>query len=228
MPELNVLDRRQGLQPYSGKVLADIPPSRSFDVGTVLVPEQIPHASVFVVCSGAVGLQHILGDGRRTLSTLYLDGDVVDFGEIDDTAGTLICLLSVSGYFVADEELDHGKRTDSGFRAALDANHLRQNRFLARHCLDLARKTAVEKLASYIFECRKRQRLASGHDIHLILMRIDIADYMGLRAETLSRAFAQLTQSALIDVREANFVRILNEATLRQIANGLMSSSGYL
>lgn len=228
MQELSVFDRRQGLRPYSGTVLAELPLTRSFDVDTVLVPEQIPHASVFVVCGGAVGLQHILGDGRRTLSKLYLDGDVIDFGEIGDTAGTLVCLLPVSGFFIADEELDHRKRTDPGFRAALEANYARQNRFLDRHCVDLARKSAVEKLASYIFECRSRQCLAGGRDIHLILMRIDIADYMGLRAETLSRAFAQLTQLTLIDVRDANYVQIMNEPTLRQIANGLVCRSGYL
>ncbi len=224
MQELGALDRRKRPPPCSGNVRADVPLTRLFKANTVLVPEQVPHATVFVVCGGVVGLQHILGDGRRTLSTLYLDGDVVDFGELGDTSGTLICLRSVSGYLISDEEFDRRKRTDHEFCASLETNYARQNRFMARHCADLAHKSSVEKLASYIFECRSRQRFASGRDIHLILRRIDIADYMGLRAETLSRTFSQLKQLGLIDVRSASRVRIINEPVLRQIANGSVST----
>lgn len=93
------------------------------------------------------------------------------------------------------------------------------------HCTDLGKKTALERTAAFFFECSNRFAPGNGkRSIPLILHRIDIADYLGLRQETLSRAITKLEQKILIRIDESNCVKILNFKHLKQIANGAIKA----
>jgi CRP/FNR family transcriptional regulator len=177
-------------------------------------------SSVFIISTGAIGLRHMLGDGRQTISILFLEGEVLDLRNMEKSGGSLTCLLPVTGYLFDGNTFDRMQTEDEEFRSEQNANHVRQLNFAAKHCVDLARKSAIEKLASYIFECRKRQQIGRTDMVSLKLRRSDIADYLGLRVETLSRGFTKLKQLKLIADEDVENVHILNEPVLRQLANG--------
>ena len=66
----------------------------------------------------------------------------------------------------------------------------------------LGRKTARERLASFLL-AQSRQGMPSGHSrqrFRLPMTRIDIADYLGLTIETVSRTFTRLRAEGLIDI----------------------------
>ncbi len=201
-------------------------PFRSFEVNTLLAGEVFNKRPIIIVSHGAIGLQHLLKDGRRTISTIFLSNEVLDVRHFRKADGRLVCLTPVEVHLMKAEHFEQLKRESSEVRAALAASHYRQCGFTARHCVDLARKSAVEKLASFIFECQNRQMIEKGNSICLILKRIDIADYMGLRPETLSRAFASLKKHQIIHCDGSDHIDILDVHTLRQIANGAIEQFG--
>ncbi len=175
---------------------------------------------IIIISSGAAGLQHFLKDGRRTISTIFLAGEVLDFNQIRGSGGSLCCLLPGEARVFNAVELEKLQQENSQAWATLMIGKFRCCSLTTNHLVDLARKSAIEKLASFIFECRNRQATDRGKLINLILNRIDIADYMGLRPETLSRAFTKLKRLKLIACEYGDHIHILNEPALRQIANG--------
>jgi CRP/FNR family transcriptional regulator len=91
----------------------------------------------------------------------------------------------------------------------------------------LARKNAVERVASYLLNlamhhesCANGMLPASAMTLSLPVSRADLADYLGLTIETVSRSFAQLKKAALIDFSNAHAVTLLHPRQLEQIANG--------
>ena len=64
----------------------------------------------------------------------------------------------------------------------------------------LGRKTAAEKVASFLLLMCEQQAGNDTETIDLPMGRGDIADYLGLTIETVSRTFTQLQASGLIDL----------------------------
>ncbi len=181
---------------------------------------------IAIISSGAAGLQHFLRDGRRTLSTIFLTGEVLDYSQMRGSGGSLCRLLPGKARLYDVDVIEHLRFNNPKAWATLMAGKFRCCSLSTNHSVDLARKSAVEKLASFIFECRSRQAECRSTLINLILNRIDIADYMGLRPETLSRAFTKLKQRRMIACDGSDFIHILNEPGLRQIANGATNECG--
>ena len=84
----------------------------------------------------------------------------------------------------------------------------------------LGRKTATEKVVSFLLmiadRCRKKGGLAD--EIELPMTRTDIADYLGLRIETVSRELSALKAQRLVQFTGTHEVRLLEKARLRALA----------
>ena len=90
----------------------------------------------------------------------------------------------------------------------------------------LGRKTARERLASFLL-AQSRQGMPSGHSrqrFRLPMTRIDIADYLGLTIETVSRTLTRLCAEGLIDIVSQSGVVICDPVALERLAGGLSSS----
>jgi len=88
-----------------------------------------------------------------------------------------------------------------------------QIHFAADHSVDLGKKSAPERL--------RRQMGGEGCEtVDLALRRSDIADYMGLQPETVSRGLKELERRGLISLKGRSRVVIHDEPALRQLANG--------
>jgi len=196
----------------------------SLETDAVLQHDEHPDALFGIVSDGIVGIQHVLTDGRRSISHLFLPGDIIDFRYFNKVASNAVCLFPCELVLVDADSLSKLGEDEQEVRSMLGHSLMKHWGFATRHCTDLARKSAVEKLASYIFECQNRNpvRLENVNkgSVHLALRRIDISDYLGLRPETLCRAFAKLKQSKLIAFNDIGYVHILNEDVLRNIADG--------
>jgi len=220
MTDLAYIDDSNFLSHSTGHIQAMTPISNTFDQDTILDGQAFRDLPLLVVTKGAIGLKHTLGDGRQTISVLFLEGDVLDLRQYLSASGKLACVLPVTAFLYSSEHFKQKEQDNTKFHIDQTSNRARQQLYAAQHCVDLARKSAVEKLASFIFECRKRQQLGRHLTVSLRLRRADIADYMGLRAETLSRAFAKLRKHQFIEYNNADEIHILNEPALRQLANG--------
>ncbi|MGI9503239.1 MAG: Crp/Fnr family transcriptional regulator [Geminicoccaceae bacterium] len=92
------------------------------------------------------------------------------------------------------------------------------------HIADLAAKTPLERVASVLFEFRRwPEGQVSGRDqpvVRIPMRRTDIADYLGMKPETLCRAVRSLEQERLIRTLDADRILMADVIGLRRIANG--------
>jgi len=191
---------------------------RGDDVGS----EELLVWPILMVVSGAISMQHLLEDGRKTIAALYMQGDIIDMrGASKRDRGHLIAL----------GRTEICRMAPAAFEAALNANqdarkvawnNLRNQTFRAiEHSADLAKKQALEKLASFVFECRRRQRTDRDDAwVGIPLRRLDLADYLGMQPETVSRCFRDLEDRGVIAFQGKSKLRILDFPILRRIANG--------
>jgi CRP/FNR family transcriptional regulator len=191
-------------------------------VGEPLFFEGDPADAVFTVTSGALRLSKLLADGRRQIAGFLYPGDFLGL-TVED-----VHLFTAEA--VVPSELSRFSRPR--FERFLDDHpHMERNLFaVAAHVLAaarlqvvlLGRKTATEKVVSFLLSlasrCRKQGRLADN--VELPMTRTDIADYLGLRIETVSRELSALKAKQMIRLTGMHSLQLLNKPALEALAEG--------
>jgi CRP/FNR family transcriptional regulator, nitrogen fixation regulation protein len=176
--------------------------------------ENEPADYLYKVISGTVRTYKVLSDGRRQIGAFYLPGDVFGFetGEAH----------SFSAEAISDTKVLVIRRNAVTALAARD--HAVACELLAITAGELARaqahvmlliKTAQERVAGFLLEMA--DRAAGPHEVDLPMSRQDIADYLGLTIETVSRTLTQLENSAAIALPTSRRIVLRNRAALRQL-----------
>jgi CRP/FNR family nitrogen fixation transcriptional regulator len=79
----------------------------------------------------------------------------------------------------------------------------------------LGRKGAVERLAWFLMDMA--QRIPADREVFLPMSRQDIADYLGLTIETVSRSMTQLQEDEVIELQGCRHVLMRNRASLEML-----------
>lgn len=184
-----------------------------------------------VMLDGVVGVVDAASDGRPLVSALFHDGDLIDLrrerrrpqGEAKALAPTR--LISLDAEHVDDVIADHADLS------AFWIDQLREQFGALRdHCADLCCKTPIERLAAALLELKRwpentppREGLAEiggGVLLRLPILRADLAGYIGVKPETVSRVFRQLEREHLIEIERRDVIRLTDLGAIRRIANG--------
>ncbi|QIG99710.2 MULTISPECIES: helix-turn-helix domain-containing protein [unclassified Bradyrhizobium] len=189
--------------------------SMRFARSTEIYGEDEDAEYLYQVISGAVRTYRILEDGRRQIGAFYLSGDI--FGlEADETHIS-------SAEAVCETRLVAVKRSALMARATQEKELARQlwnatARELRRfqEHLGLLISTAQERVVGFLLDMQRR--VAKNNVVELSMSRQDIADYLGLTIETVSRTFTQLEQSGAISLPTSRRVELHNHATLNRLA----------
>jgi CRP-like cAMP-binding protein len=186
----------------------------SFSRNSEIFGENEPADYVYLVVSGSARTYKILNDGRRQIGGFYLPGDI--FGlEFDDEHG-------FSAEAITDAKVLVVKRSALAALAGRDATIGRElfaltGRELGRtrdHVLLLV-KSAQERVASFLLEMAARA--SAGNVVELPMSRQDIADYLGLTIETVSRTLSGLESAAAIEVPTSRRIVLRNRAALSRL-----------
>jgi len=164
--------------------------------GTELFGEGEEADYVYEIISGAVRTYKLLSDGRRQINSFHLPGDV--FG-IENRAIHRFSAEAVVATKVRIAKrrslLERMQCEKAGATSVLD--FVTQNLHHAEnHMLLLGRKTALERVAAFLLEID--ERLAHPNVMDLPMNRRDIADYLGLTLETVSRALSTLRDDEML------------------------------
>ena len=178
-----------------------------------------------IILSGVLGVERELFDGRRVLSMLFHRHELFDLRREDRLRqGQLIALRSAEVLLLNPKAVTQPNGRTSDLSAVIAEQLRRQSARMRDHVTDLASKTPLERLASVLFEFRRwpnqEDHAADPCIVRLPIHRIDIAAYIGVKAETLSRAFKQLERERLVHLSQADQVTLLDAPSLRRIANG--------
>ena len=166
---------------------------------------------VYRVVSGAVRTYRLLSDGRRQICELHLAGDVFGLDGNERHALGAEAIRATTLQVMRREAFLH--EPEHGAETAINALLKKFQRAQA-HMLLLGRHTACERVAAFLLDFRDRTKTVA---IDLPMSRQDIADYLGLTIETVSRTFTQLQSSGLIDLISCRRVVLRNPAALERI-----------
>jgi CRP/FNR family transcriptional regulator, nitrogen fixation regulation protein len=172
---------------------------------------------VYKVISGAVRTYKLLSDGRRLIGAFHLPGDV--FGFESNTTHRL------SAEALTDTVLLLCRRRALQNLAARDLEVARQLwvettqslNHAEEHMLLLGRKTATERVASFLLEMDARMQVSGA--INLPMTRRDIADYLGLTLETVSRIVSQLQAEGTVVLSSARQIRVERRSKLQALGS---------
>jgi len=177
--------------------------------------EDEPAEFVYMVTRGAIRTYKLLADGRRQIAAFRLSGDI--FGlEVGDSH-------VFTAEAIADSEVIVAKRSAIMAIAARDGAVARDMwaataRDLVRAhdlMLLLGRKSAQERVATFLLEMA--DRVADGTMIDLPMSRHDIADYLGLTIETVSRTLSQMEHAATIALPTCRRIELRNRSVLSRL-----------
>jgi CRP/FNR family transcriptional regulator len=208
--------------------LAALAVNLTVDAGRTFIEEGDPAESFFNVTSGTAKLFKLLPDGRRQITGFA-------------SMGTFLGLAVSSTYAFGAEALEPMRIcrfSRSKLRELLDDFPAMEKRLLEvasnelvaaqEQMLLLGRKTARERLASFLVAraaCVFNGVPLCGHrtadKVTLPMTRSDIADYLGLTIETVSRTLTRFKSERLIDIPSASEILIRDHGALEGLATGL-------
>ena len=164
---------------------------------TEIFGENEPADYLYRVVSGSVRTYKILSDGRRQVGGFYLPGDIFGLEFADEHTLSAEAIGDAKVLFVKRSALNALAGRDASVAQQLFALtgrelHRVQDRIL------LLIKNAQERVASFLLEMV--ERASENNTIELPMSRQDIADYLGLTIETVSRTLTSLETASAIEV----------------------------
>src|SRR5215470_10253102 len=195
----------KSVEPFRGK-------ERTFSPNAELFSEGEPADCVYKIIRGAVRSYKVLGEGRRKIEAFRLRGDVFGF---DSGKAREFCAEAIDDVcvLVARRNTVVGAADYETIRELWEAS-ARELKRVQQHALLLA-MTAPQRMACFLIEMSRR---LGGHPVvELPMPRQDIADYLGLSIETVSRTFARFEASGLISLPTSRHIVLRDVDVLQRM-----------
>jgi CRP-like cAMP-binding protein len=168
-----------------------------FDRNAEVYGEGEPAEYVYKIVSGSVRAYKVLSDGRRQITAFYVSGDVFGIETGADHSNSAEAIEKSTILVVRrNSVLSTAERNGEVARHLLSVTTAELKR-TQNHALLLI-KTAKERIAAFLLEMS--ERLTGKGCVELPMSRQDIADYLGLTIETVSRTLTQLSEGSTIQL----------------------------
>ncbi len=170
---------------------------------------------VYRVVAGAVRTIRFSSDGRRQILNFYLPGDVfgLECGKHHTLSAEAVGDTDLS--LVRRSLIDTVTKQDASAALALLTLMQRQLQSAQEHTLVLGRKGAGERVAAFLLQLA--DRVTAQCEIDLPMSRADIADYLALTIETVSRAFTQMERDNTIALPSSRHVVVRDRCALEML-----------
>ncbi len=171
----------------------------------------------YKVVSGVVRSCKFLSDGRRQIDAFYQAGELFGFETrwVHGLSAEAVSDCSVIAY--RRRGLEEMAARDEGTALKLYSYAIRCLERTRAHALLLGRGSASQKLAAFLLEMPTTRPLDDMLD--LVMTRQDIADYLGLTIETVSRTLSQFERDGVIALSTARRIRLKSRTKLRNLCS---------
>lgn len=186
----------------------------TFPRNSEIYGEAEPADYLYKVVSGAVRTCKVTADGRRQIGGFYLAGDVFGLESGDEHAYSAEAISDATVLVVRRSAVMAMAERDGDVARQLwtsTAGELKR----AQARLMLLVKSAEERVAGFLLEMAERG--ARPDVVELPMSRQDIADYLGLTIETVSRTLTALQDTATIELQSARHIVLRDQTTLQHL-----------
>ncbi|MBR0973273.1 helix-turn-helix domain-containing protein [Bradyrhizobium japonicum] len=187
--------------------------------GETVFSEEDISTSFYNLLEGVMRLYKLLPDGRRQIVGFALPGDFLGMNvsgrhnfSADAIGAVTVCQFAKTPFGRFIEDRAHLLRRINEL-AIRELDHARD------HMVLLGRRSADEKVAAFLLGWRERSFALKGRSdtVPLPMSRQDIADYLGLTIETVSRTFTKLERHGVIEIIHGG-IRLLDPARVEALA----------
>ncbi|MBL8558104.1 MAG: helix-turn-helix domain-containing protein [Hyphomonadaceae bacterium] len=178
--------------------------------------QEDPVTHIYKVVSGAVRVTRLLEDGRRHIVAFYFAGELFGLEAGDTHQFSAEAVVASRIAFVRRSAVaTEAENSDSAIWAVwrLMAKELARAQ---DHALVLGRLSAAERVGAFLRDMAVRT--GCNNSIDLPMSRIDIADYLGLTIETVSRTLTQMERSGAIRFSGARHIDFQTARPLARVA----------
>jgi CRP/FNR family nitrogen fixation transcriptional regulator len=168
----------------------------TYKKGTEIYGEKEPADYVYQVKKGAVRSYKLLSDGRRQIGAFHLAGDIFGLENGSEHRFTAEAIVNTTVRLIKRRSLEMVAESDALVSRNLLSMTTDNLQHAENHMLLLGRKTSLERVAAFLIEMDRR--LTAAGVMPLPMSRRDIADYLGLTLETVSRALSRLHELGII------------------------------
>jgi CRP-like cAMP-binding protein len=184
-----------------------------FGKGAEIYGEGEAAEHVYKVLTGSVRTYSVLSDGRRHIGAFYLPGDIFGMESGAEHASSAEAIADCTILVVRrNVVMDAAQRSPRVMNDLLQCTSKELNH--ARDHVQLLIKTAQERVASFLLEMAER---LSEETVELPMSRQDIADYLGLTIETVSRTLTQLGHKKAIELPSSRTIVLRNRGALARL-----------
>jgi cAMP-binding proteins - catabolite gene activator and regulatory subunit of cAMP-dependent protein kinases len=190
------------------------------DANQTLFTEGEERRSFFILTSGMLRALATLLDGRRQITDFILPGDLLCLADEDVYSHCAEAVIPSELIAVPTRDMDRAVQQHPGLARKMHAMTRGALRKARERQVLLGCLTASEKVASFLL-LMSRHAIACGlpgNLLYLPMTRSDIADYLGLTVETVSRALTGLKKQGLIRLAAPQVIDLVDEGGLIRIA----------
>jgi CRP-like cAMP-binding protein len=176
--------------------------------------ENEPADYLYKVVSGTVRTYKVLVDGRRQIGGFHLPGDMFGFESGDEHTFSAEAITDCKILVIRRSAVITLAAQDNDIAQQMWALTARELQRVQDHIMVLI-KSARERVAGFLLEMA--ERAAGGGAVELPMSRQDIADYLGLTIETVSRMLTQLEKTAAIELPTSRRIVLRDRSVLSRL-----------
>ena len=191
---------------------------RRLETGAYLFHQHTPARSVYMLEEGMLMMERSSSTGRRQVMAFMHPGNFIGITHkehyeftVSALAPSLVREIPLKPFIALQDELPRLKDNVRSIGGNILAHTLDQ-------VFALGQKKAHERVCFLLKQLSSWQPSQQADRLELLMTRQDIADYLGLTIETVSRAFGKLKREGVIDIFSAHTVEILNRDTVEALA----------
>jgi CRP/FNR family transcriptional regulator len=190
--------------------------------GEALIREGDAARHVFNITSGSVRVYKLLPDGRRQITGFLFAGDFLGLATGETYVFSAEAIEPATACRFRKTDYRALIRETPALEAALLDRATHELAAAQNQMLLLGRKTALERIATFLLDLPSHDpaRAAAAGRVHLPMTRSEIADYLGLTIETVSRVLTRLKTSGVIRLVSLTELHIEQPDRLRALADG--------
>jgi len=194
---------------------------RRINGGEYLLHEEDPVRQVYNVSSGTLALERLASNGAKQIMAFCYAGDFIGISSGRSYSVSARALKPLTACQWQEADLQSLYTQYPKLETRVHNITSRVVEAIMDQLFVLGRKKATEKIAWFLLFIETRQANAQGAgskldvpQFRMPMTRVDIADYLGLTVETVSRAFTLLKNKDLIDITDKWTITIKDRATL--------------
>jgi len=212
---------RRLLTPRQQRTLAALATRINAEPRQILYREGAPAGSIFICGDGALKAFRDLPSGKRRILAFMFADDAFGLAENGRYVNTVQALKKTTCYRIAIEALVPVLQQDAELQWHFLCKITHELRESQRRALAVGRRSATGRFAMFLKMLERRTQESPKNSISLPMSRSEIADYLGLSLESVSRATAQLVREQVIEFRGAHEVRVIDRPKLEKLASNL-------